>query len=104
MSTVRHQSGGSSRTILSSSVCGCVFVEGKHTHKKAQTRDAVWDYPVEETATMARGFTRSVSNRVRLPLPSRLAVSIRSMLESTQNISLRVGSSARPSGLTRSAQ
>lgn len=53
---------------------------------------------------MARGLTRSVSKRVRLPLPSRLALSITSGLESTQNINLRFTSTARPSGLTRSTQ
>lgn len=53
---------------------------------------------------MARGFTRSVSNRVLLPLPSRLEVSITSVLESTQNIAPRWASTAKPSGLTRSTQ
>lgn len=61
-------------------------------------------HPVEETTMMARGLTSSVSKSVRLPLPSRLELSITSGLESTQNISRRFASTARPSGLTRSAQ
>lgn len=59
-------------------------------------------YPEEETTMMARGLTKSVSNSVRLPLPSRLALSIMSGFESTQNINLRLTSTAKPSGLTRS--
>lgn len=61
-------------------------------------------HPVEETTMMARGLTSSVSKSVRLPLPSRLELSITSGLESTQNISRRFTSTARPSGLTRSAR
>lgn len=59
-------------------------------------------YPEEETTMMARGLTKSVSNSVRLPLPSSLALSIMSGFESTQNINLRLTSTAKPSGLTRS--
>lgn len=76
-------------------------------HKTKNARRQSWDmdrglYPVEETTMMARGLTRSVSNRVRLPLPSRLELSITSGFESTQNISLRLTSTVKPSGLTRS--
>lgn len=63
-----------------------------------------WFYPVEETTMIARGLTKSVSNRVLLPLPSKLARSITSGVESTQNISRRLTSTAKPSGLTRSAE
>lgn len=53
---------------------------------------------------MALGLTKSLSNSVRLPLPSRFALSIMSGFESTQNICLRLTSTAKPSGLTRSTE
>lgn len=71
-------------------------------HKLTIKRIGKRFYPLDETTIMALGLTKSVSNRVRLSLPSKLATSMLSGDESTQNINLRWTSTAKPSGLSRS--
>lgn len=87
-------------------VCTCLQINCAKASEVAGFVRWIWtkreSYPEEETTMMARGLTKSVSNSVRLPLPSRLALSIMSGFESTQNINLRLTSTAKPSGLTRS--
>lgn len=73
-----------------------------HKNKLQIRRNGKRSHPLEETTMMALGLTKSLSNSVRLWLPSKLATSMISGDESTQNINLRWTSTAKPSGLTRS--
>lgn len=60
-------------------------------------------YPLMGSATMGRGLTRSSSKRTRRWLPSSLDTSMRSIMESVQNMRRERWSIAMPSGLPRSA-